>query len=485
MNPVAGDPLTGRGAVNLVELQIAGTEMAAQELGTTTHEVKPGDALKEIRVDFTKDGKSIFESFPAANREAARQGGQAMVIEDATQLGFLVESEVGTGALAGIKNTFNNVTYYKADNDRWNITTDDLLDLSYMKIQVEDNVAADARPGNYNLSFVVKENNNGTVLENELIKVTVPVAITVPTFDKLFTQDANWNDTKDTYEARIIIDDNKPTLRYSNAFGKTGDYDVETSHITISFDALDSYNTYPIDITVGVQETVTDNRRVVITPISNDVTLDKENVYNSDKTALKVDKLEGMYAYYDTFDGLTDIDLNNAVGFDADAVRQAFTITSGAFTTQIREALYGIKAAYYNNNAVVNNVVLNADNTITKGSGAGTDASKFNGFVFTLNNDYLHVSAANFDETTGYDKLDGFTLYKASSLTSRIGNEVNVLFEDANGATSLSWLYDSTSPNDLSLQIPLTVDASTLKITFKDATGIEYKQEVKIQKPAN
>ena len=469
--PAAGDATS----VNQVALQIAGTEIEAAEVAAITHEVKPGDALRRIRVDFkTADGKNVFESFPAANLEAARQSGQFKVVESASQVGFLVNSNDPTNSQREI----TGVQYYKADNNPWS-STDDLLDLSYMMITVAGQVAEDAMPGDYELAFIATEQNNGTVLENELVKVTVPVTIAVPTFDKLFTQDANWNDTKDTYTARIIIDDTDATLRYSNAFGKTGTYDVETSHINISFNALDSYNNYPIDLTAsGAEETVTDNRRVVTTPISNDVTLDKNNVYNTAKTALKVSELTEMYAYYDVFDNVSNGAMGSATNYDA--VRQAFTVTSKAFTTQIKTALDGITAAVYKDNNVVNNVVLNSDNTITQGSGNGSDGAKFNGFVFRLNGDYLYVNKDNLDMGTTYDKLDIFTLFDPNETSPAFtDNNVKVIFEGANGE-SIKW-----NTSNQYLQFDINTDASTLKITFKDATGIEYKQEVKVQKPAN
>ena len=466
ISPVAGDATS----VNQVKLQITGTEIEAAEIAATTHEVKPGDALREIRVDFkTADGKNVFESFPAANLEAARRDGQFKVVESANQVGFLVKSEDPTNGQREI----TNVQYYKADNTQW-MSTDDLLDLSYMKITVLGKVAEDAMPGDYKLAFIATEHDNNTVLENELVKVTVPVTIAVPTFDELFTQDANWNDTKDTYTARIIIDDTDATLRYSNAFGKTGTYDVETSHINISFNALDSYNNYPIVVASDVEETVTNNRRVVTTPIRNDVTLDKDNVYNTAKTALKVSELTEMYAYYDVFDNVKDVTMGGA---NYDAVRQAFTVTSKAFTTQIKTALDGITAAVYKDNNVVNNVVLNSDYTITKGSGDGSDGAKFNGFVFTLNGDYLYIAQTNFGTAT--PNLDIFTLYDDTP-TLFEDNNVKVTFKGAN-SENITW--DNTTKY-LKFNIGNN-DASTLKITFKDATGIEYKQEIKVQKPAN
>ena len=460
--PNAGDPAT----VNTVELQIAGTEIEAQTLATTTHQVKPGDALKEIRVDFkTADGENVFSKFPAANREAARTRGQFKVIENNTQTGFFINSYLNTDNESEL-NTI--VRYYKADNTPWT-SSDDLLDLSYMLLNPAGVVAPDAKPGNYNLTFVVEDDNSVTTVSgNELIKVTIPVAITVPTFDELFTKDANWNEAKDTYTSRIIISGTDAMLGYTNAFGKTGDFDVETSHINLTFNALDEYNKYPIDTTVpGVEEYVTDNTRAVTTPISNDIKLDKANVYNDDMNALEVNKLTNMYAYYDTFDGET--------GISNDA-RQAFIIVSKPFATEIKTALDGVKAAFYKDNAEVANVTLNTDNTITQGTGDGSDGAKFNGLIFTLNNDYLHVNQNNLDGGTTYDLLDIFNLYEASFLPAGwlTGNIVKVEFEGGNNEV-VDW-------DNNQLRFKITKDASTLKITFTDATGIEYKQEIKVQR---
>ena len=476
ISPVAGDAVT----TNQVELQIAGTEIEAAEIAATTHVVKPGDALKEIRVDFkTADGKSVFESFPAANLEAARKNGQFKVVESASQVGFLVNSEDPKNGQCVIKAA--NIKYYKADNEEWT-SDDDMLDLSYMKITVENNVATDAVPGDYQLTFIATDKNDSndpTVEGNELIKVTVPVSITVPEFKELFDKDQNW--TENTYTSRIIIKGQDPYIEYANAFKDAGNFDVEASHIKVTFNALDEYNNYPIDITLSnVDEYVTENTRGVTTYISNDIKLDKENVYNEDGNALEVSKLTGMYAYYDTFDGET----NMGTG-DYSAVKQAFAIVSDAFDTQIKTALDGITAAVYSNNSVVNPVIIGADKTIAVGSGDGKEDTEFNGFVIRLGNDYLHVNKNNLDGGNDFDKLGIFSLFDTSVVTSYTfkDNDVKVEFTGANNET-IGW--DETSTDNADEQ-SITVDmknvhSSTLNITFTDATGIVYKREIKIQK---
>ena len=369
----------------------------------------------------------------------------------------------------------SNVHYYKADGSAWNIN-EDILDLSYMTLDVAGNVAGDAKPGDYTLEFIaIDKNNTPTVSGNELIKVTIPVSIETPAFADMFEKDANWNDAKDTYTARIIANGQNATLRYINAFEKTAAYaDAETSHIGIVFNALE-YNQYPIN---NGTEYVTDNVQAVTTPISTDVELNKSVVYNDDMDALEVNKLEGMRAYYNVFDNVISSAMNPSMTIDEyNAINQAFTVVSDPFNTEIKASLDGVSIAYYIDNVKQTNVTLNSDNTITKGSGDGSNGAKYNGLIFHLGNDELWATLDNFGASAA-DDLDSFTLYTASSpLTSLTNNNVNVLFEGANAGESVMW--NTTNKN---LQFNIASDTSTLNITLKDATGIEYKLSVKVQK---
>ena len=93
-------------------MHIAGSEVAAETLAATTHQIVPGDALKEIRVDFG----DVFSKFPAANREAARNSGQFYVTETNTQTGFLVNYDYQNAAGEYV---FSNIQYFKADGSAW------------------------------------------------------------------------------------------------------------------------------------------------------------------------------------------------------------------------------------------------------------------------------------------------------------------------------------------------------------------------------
>lgn len=458
--PSATDPVT----TNQVPLQIAGSEVAAETLAATTHQIVPGDALKEIRVDFG----DVFSKFPAANREAARNSGQFYVTETNTQTGFLVESTLDWSIN---KQTISNVQYFKADGSPWTVS-EDILDLSYMTLNVAGDVAADAKPGDYTLEFVAIDNGSSTVgvYGNELIKVTIPVTVKAPTFEEMFDKDANW--TADVYTARIYADGMAAKLRYTNAFKKTTAYaDVETSHIGIVFNAIE-HNQYPI---IGwTNEFVTDNTQAVMTNIASGVELDKNVVYNEDGNALEVSELKDMRAYYDVFDGVTGAQMGLVNPAAEEAVKRAFTAVSNPFTTQIQEALYGVAINYYINGVAQSNVKLNNDRTITVG---GKPGNVKQGLMFELNGDDLFVNSDNFNASAA-DRLDIFTLYSAFNRVSwaqMTNYDVDVLFEGANGET-VTWNANKA------LQFNITGESSTLNVTLKDATGIDYKLSVKVER---
>ena len=460
--PSATDPVT----TNQITLQIAGSEVAAETLAATTHQIVPGDALKEIRVDFG----DVFSKFPAANREAARQSGQFEIVEANTQTGFLVEPNWQNVAGEWV---FSNVQYFKADGSVWT-SSEDILDLSYMTLNVAGDVAADAKPGNYTLEFVATDQDwTAGIYGNELIKVTIPVTIEAPKFADMFDKDANWNAAGDTYTARIFADGMAATLRYADAFEKTAAYaDAETSHIGIVFNAIE-HNQYPI---LNGTEYVTDNTQAMTTFIADGVELDKNVVYNDDQNALEVRELTGMRAYYDVFDGVTNaqMGLNNT---EANAVKQAFTAVSDPFTTQIKEALADVAINYYINGTAQSVVKLNNDGTITPGSGTGNNR---NGLRLELNGDVLDIKQGNFDGAAGSDLLEYYTLYSAFTpgmWAQKQNYEVSVLFEGANAGESVMW--NTTNKN---LQFNIVGGSSTLNVSLKDATGIEYKLSIKVEK---
>jgi hypothetical protein len=429
---------------NQVTINIAGSEIAAEELNVTTHQVKPGDATKEIRVDFTKDGKSIFASFPAANREEARQNGQVVLKEEATQLGFLTKSNSDY--------EFQNVHYFKANGSTWNVQRDDLLDLSYMTLDVNGNIADDAKPGNYTLSFVVTD-----------AKVTVPVNITKPAFADVFEKDENW--TNDVYEARIYIKGMNAYLRYIDAYKVKSEYQTkaDASKLNVVFNALDEFGNYPV---LGAfKEFVTDNSKAALVPISSDILLNEPEIYNDDRDGLEVSQLEGMYTYYNVFEGVSV----------TPETQKAFTIVSESFKTQIKTALDGVTAAVYQNGNVLSNVTVGADGAIAIGTLKNNKPD--NGFFFELNDDELAVSRLNFANTQdsdANDKLDIFTLYNNTRPIR--DNQVQVKFEGTNGE-SASW--DTTTNN---LIFKPAAESSTLRITFEDATGMKYVRDIKVQK---
>ena len=466
---------------NKVELTIAGSEVAAETLATTEHLIIPGEATKAIRVNFGDGEDNVFAKFSAAAREAVRTAKASIKIkEEATQLGFLISSNPTTHEFA--ENTVWKL--YKKNGSDWDRDKDDILDLSYMEMNVANNISTDAIPGDYKLTFVAVTNGAaGDPKDNEILKVNVPVKVAVPAFEDIFKKDANWNEAGDTYSARIIIPDGKDwaTLRYSNAFAKNKytNNGVNISSIGIVFNSVEENsqgNSWPI---VGGTEFVTNGVKAVTVGINTDVTLYKTVVYNEEGNALKVDKLEDMCAYYNVFDGVASV-----AGTNYEAFRKAFTVVSKPFTTQIITALDGVKAAYYIDGVEQNNVILSANGCMAGGSGAGTAEDPYQGFIFTLNGDEFYVKEGQFKGMTNANKLDIFELddYLSGSPNPIQGNTVNVIFSDAEGK-ALTW---STTSDDVPYSLKFAGisnwNTSTLNIKFVDATGIEYQRSIKVQK---
>ena len=459
-------------------LTIAGTEVGAETLATTEHLIIPGEATKVIRVNFGDGEENIFAKFPAAVREAVRSGKADIVVKEAaTQLGFLVES---------VDNKFTPA-FFKKNGTEWNPGSHDLLDLSYMELTVAGNIAEDATPGEYQLTFVATTTGDGQGSDpvgNEILKVNIPVKVAVPAFEDIFKKDANWNEAGDTYSARIIIpaSTTDATLRYSNAFAKNKytNNGVNVSSIGIVFNSVDDNKgeIWPIDDT-NATEFVTNGVKAITVGINKDVKLNKDVVYDKEKQALKINELVGMCAYYNVFDGVTE-----TAGYDA--FNKAFTVVSKPFTTQIITALDGVAAAYYIDGVAQENVILTSDACILGGSGAGTAESPYQGFIFTLNGDAFYVKPGQFAGMANADKLDIFDLQEnvsgsfSSSWSSIKGNTVNVEFTDAQG-DNLGWSgKDDTTP--YSLKFNGSWNTSTLNIKFVDAFGIAYERSIKVQK---
>ena len=479
---------------NEVTLQIAGSEVTAETLKTTNHVISAANPLSAITVDFG----DIFAQFPAAAREAVKNGDAVLVVEsDATKDGFLMKTS--TYDKGGFKSddvidmfTFNpvtnvsdhgNIELYDADKKQWFADKDDMLDLKYMALKVATNLNPNAVPGEYTLTFrAIEFDSNTTTYGNELIKVTVPVTVSTPKFTDLFNFRGNWNDAKTEYTTKITIDqDRDPALLLGTAFEKKAEGAL-TTRIQLMYDLVNNQSPF-----VGGTEIVTDGTKYITTNADQLMKLDKSVIYNG-TTGLKNNNL-GVKAYYDLF---------NAAGLapEYDNFREAFAVTSDDLTVKLQKALEGITAAYYVNGAATNSVQLLTGNEILAGSGTvGKDA---NGLFFSFNGDDVAVKYTNWYKVD-YDKdsktykssyngaveIGGYNLaleankFNGSSTPTNAG-EISVTFVDEKNGLEYDWVgvandYKSYSENVGVNQWTNNLGSTNVVIKFTDATGMTYQ----------
>ena len=441
---------------NEVEFNIIGSTVTAQTIAATTHQIAPAaavaDVLKKVRIDLG----DVFKNIPAATREAARETAQFYVVEEKSQTGFLVGDN--TALNNSTYNKFNTVSYLKADETAWTDNTDDILDLRYIELEVAGKVAADAQPGDYQLSFVVMDENyvtgSGKITGNEIIKINMPVNVTVPSFADMFEKTATeWNTAKTEFNARIYVEPaNGAQLRFGEAFNKTANYaDAEYSQVVYDVKYIDSKS--PIATSSNV-ELSTENGIARISGRGGLAILDKTVVYNATGDALKENTFANMTAYYPLFYQANIAALNSALTNDEfDALQEAFTVASDSYTSKLVTPLAG--------------VAISSGDIILDASGEAT------GIELELDASTLAVNNVNIAATpaTGLTNSNEAT-YKLVTGTAT-GNNVKTEFTIESGAT--------VALTATGIKVTGLTGMSTLKVTLTDATGIVYTSTVQIQ----
>ena len=441
---------------NEVEFNIIGSTVTAQTIAATTHQIAPAatvvDVLKKVRIDLG----DVFKNIPAATREAARETAQFYVVEEKSQTGFLVGDN--TALNNSTYNKFNTVSYLKADETAWADNTDDILDLRYIELEVAGKVAADAQPGDYQLSFVVMDENyvtgSGNIKGNEIIKINMPVNVTVPSFADMFEKTATeWNTAKTEFNARIYVEPtNNAQLRFGEAFNKTANYaDAEYSQVVYDVKYIDSKS--PIATSSNV-ELSTENGIARIGGRGGLAILDKTVVYNATGDALKENTFANMTAYYPLFYQANIAALNSALTSDEfDALQEAFTVASDSYTSKLVTPLAGVAISS-------GDIILDASGEAT-GIELELDAS-----TLAVNN--VNIAAT---PTTGLTNSNEAT-YKLVTGTAT-GNNVKAEFTIESGAT--------VALTATGIKVTGLTGMSTLKVTLTDATGIVYTSTVQIQ----
>ena len=440
---------------NEVTFNIIGSTVTAQSIAATTHQIAPAataaDVLKKVRIDLG----DVFKNIPAATREAARETAQFYVVEEKSQTGFLIGDN--TALSNSTYNKFNTVSYLKADETQWADNTDDILDLRYIDLEVAGKVAADAQPGDYQLSFVVMDENyvtgSGNIKGNEIIKINMPVNVTVPSFADMFEKTATeWNTAKTEFNARIYVEPtNDAQLRFGEAFNKTANYaDAEYSQVVYDVKYIDSKS--PIATSSNV-ELSTENGIARISGRGGLAILDKTVVYNATGDALKENTFANMTAYYPLFYQAQISDLNSTLTNDEfDALQEAFTVASDSYTSKLVTPLAGVAIS-------TGDIVLNA-------AGEAALSLKLGTSTVAVNNTNITSGA-----TAALTNSNGASYTLDTAAPS--GNVVKAEFTIESDAT--------VALTATGIKVTGLTGMSTLKVTLTDATGIVYTSTVQIQ----
>ena len=484
---VAPSTEAGSSITNELTLNIEGSEVETQTLAETKHVISAKDPLAAITVNFG----DVFAQFPAAAREAVRQGNAYLVVEgDDTKDGFFIIADADniiddiTSSASNIGNNFI-IELLKADEEEWEYGTDDMLDLKQMKLNVSTTTLnPEATPGKYTLTFKAIEDNGGSAVSgNELIKVTVPVEISTPAFTDLFNYTGNWNDAKNEYTTKLSINSSlQPALLLGGAFAQkaTGALD---SRIQLLYSLIGNDSPF----TAGT-EVVTDGVKYIKTTTDQLMELKKSVIYNDETnpTALKNSELK-VKAYYDLFN-------NTLTSTTFDELREAFAVTSGDITVKLQRVLEGITAAYYVNGVATTNVQLLTGQEIL--AGVFKNNAKDKGLFFSFDGDDLSVKNSTWFEKSGTaapftqsaiepaPELAGYKVLMKTPLVNTVAGqvgEIGVQFKDELNGLSYNWgIFDPTDGTMDTENIVVggwsgNLGSTNVVIEFNDATGMTYK----------
>ena len=313
----------GKETTKNITLKIGGVKSDdTQTIAATTYELGLDDSgvLNAIVVDL----KDAFSSLSAANAEEIDNLTQITVENVKDQVNFLANDLTST-----------NVTFYtdkdgkpadkfvdrSANNGEVVLANSDARNIRWMKIAVNGNVNTNAKPGNYNLTLTIKDQELGTAVST-IKTVTIPVTVALPTWNKLFKNTTAWEDGK--FVARLTASvANKPQVNFTRAFLPNTKAAVNDIKLTID---------------------KVDNKDVIEDQLNASVTL--KNIQNTNNT-LKVNEL-GVVASY-TFGGVNDL-----------------TVKSSKFTTKIMSIFEGAKLVYYTDNVAGATAKVGPDFTIAK-----------------------------------------------------------------------------------------------------------------------
>ena len=229
-----------------------------------------------------------------------------------------------------------------------------------------------------------------------------------------------------------------------------------------------------------------DNALNAISGTVGSAILDKDVIFNKEKNALAVTEITDMVAYASVLSGLQD----SQVEFDANtstadqkkyaikALQEAFSVTSDAYTTQLKTMWDGISYAYFENGTKVTTpVLLTKDGHIAQYAATSDGKAIQSGFGLELNGKFTTLGTTSSTlwgamgtTNTAFDSYRLLnTIISGMKLT-----DVKIAPEITEG--SISFDTDKYKVN--------LANATTATVTFTltDATGIQYPIKVVVKK---
>ena len=285
---------------NVMSIKFAGTTTEAGEIAASTYNVKVAEKSALV-ID-------LGDTFSSLTSE------QAISINNL--LWTTTDDEFLLPATDGVLTQFNNVKFYEdaacsADKEvTFADNAADIKKIKYAKISV-DAYNPDATIGEHNMTLTLQAYNNATHTQNEIKKVTIPVNVTIPSFNDIFEKSGSWND-------------NELTLRLDG----TGNAVMMTAYSMANPAIL---GTYPLAVTfdkINNQSVVTNN----------------EAEFNSTTAPFQI--TNEVITNTHTLQNISAESVYTIQGVDG------FTVKSGKYTIKFITALEGAKLVNYNDKGV-------------------------------------------------------------------------------------------------------------------------------------
>ena len=275
-------------------------EAGVDELATTTYKALPVATSKNAEIKI--------------NLENVFSGLSASEATEVTDIAWSVDNDNFLLAKGDITSADTYFTYLDANEDKIgagneaavldNVTN--IKKVQYVKFAVaESSINNDIKPGKYSMTLKLTNTKTG-----EIRKVTVPVEITLPTFDELFakvTSEDVWADGVGTLRMQDGL-----KLDYTIAFKPAGAAAFDTN-FSIAFDKVKDKDVLN-NITSGIVKL--------------------QNIVDKNKNALIENELGTVISYK----------ING---------KEGLTVKSDKFTTHVLTMFEGAELVYYKDNAIL------------------------------------------------------------------------------------------------------------------------------------